>query len=603
MLVKDLTFAKAHFIANSAPIEKAIVLFKEQAAEFLLVRNQSDQLIGIISKEQILDAYQQQVSVQLPVECILDRSYVQVKEDQPLEKVFEKSHNIVVLGNDGKVKGILSKKIFLESYLDTLLQHFYDQQTDDELTSLPNENKLIRLFDQLNELKNSNQELNEIIEASSDSIYVTDGRGNTLRANIAFEKMAGVKRKEVLGKNAKKLEKEGLFYPSVSALVMKEKRKITIIQKMRNGREAVVTGVPVYDTKGNIFRIVCNSKDFEDLKILNEYLGYKNKKPTFNKNDDMSENSIIYKSQKMKELIDLIQQIATVDSTILFTGESGVGKGVIARLIHQQSNRANEKLIEINCGAIPDSLLESELFGYESGAFTGAKTDGKPGLLEIANKGTVFLDEIGEMPLNLQVKLLQVIQNRQIIRVGGTKLIDIDIRIIAATNKDLKKLIEEGKFRHDLFYRLNVVPLHIFSLRERKDDIIPLIDYFLHKFNKQYHRQVKFTEDLYQEALVYEWPGNIRELENFVERMVVTNNSGIIKKEDLPPQFMTNVFYPDNQIVINKIMPLKQATREVERQLVHMAYKISENSYKIASILGISQSSAHRKIQEYIQKD
>ncbi|NMA13840.1 MAG: sigma 54-interacting transcriptional regulator, partial [Clostridia bacterium] len=247
----------------------------------------------------------------------------------------------------------------------------------------------------------------------------------------------------------------------------------------------------------------------------------------------------------------------------------------------------------------PEPLLESELFGYESGAFTGAKKSGKTGLIEVANKGTLFLDEIAEMPANLQVKLLQVLQTKCVTRVGGTEPIDVDVRIISATNKDLGKLVKTGKFRLDLYYRLNVIPVHVPPLRERKDDIMPLAENFLERLNKRYQKNVQLMPDVIQVMLNYSWPGNIRELENLIERIVVVSTKNKITIEDLPYFYS---LYVDKPVVVNKVIPLNQAINDLEQQMVSLAYKKCKNSYKLGKILGISQSSAHRKIKKYIKE-
>ena len=225
----------------------------------------------------------------------------------------------------------------------------------------------------------------------------------------------------------------------------------------------------------------------------------------------------------MEDTIKLSLRIAAVNTTVLILGESGVGKGLIARFIHENSLRNKGPFIKINCGSIPESLLESELFGYETGAFTGAKREGKPGLVELAHKGTLLLDEIADLPLNLQVKLLQVIQERELTRIGGTKPIRIDIRIIASTNKDIRKMVKQGEFREDLYYRLNVIPITIPPLRERKEDIELLIDFFISHYNKKHNKSISLQEDVIEALLQYCWPGNVRELENLMERLVVTS--------------------------------------------------------------------------------
>lgn len=300
----------------------------------------------------------------------------------------------------------------------------------------------------------------------------------------------------------------------------------------------------------------------------------------------------------MENILQLAAKIADVDSTVLILGESGVGKEVIARFIHKRSHRDKGPFVKINCGAIPETLLESELFGYETGAFTGAKRQGKPGLIEMANEGTLFLDEIGELPLNLQVKLLQVLQEHRLVRIGGIKPITVNIRVIAATNRDIENMVKKGEFREDLFYRLNVVPITIPPLRERRDDIIPLIYHFLEEYNRKYDKAKKISAEAKDILIKYNWPGNVRELENTVERLVVTVEEDVILPHHLPEN-LKEINIPLKVVNVDGIIPLKDAVEMVERQLLHKAVEQCNSTYDIAKILGVNQSTVVRKIQKY----
>lgn len=444
-------------------------------------------------------------------------------------------------------------------------------------------------------------ELKDIIEYSPDSIVVADGTGKILLANKAFESVTGVSASKVVGRNATDLEKEEVFTPCINDLVRKEKRRLTLIQKTQNGKKVVATGVPVFNDAGNIYRVIFNAQDLNQLNQLKEFwAGYNEiiKKPANGVNITID---IIAQSKIMKDLLRDAQAVAKANSTVLITGESGVGKEVIARYIHQSSSRSRQKFVQINCGAIPESLLESELFGYEVGAFTGALKGGKVGLIETADKGTLFLDEIAELPVNMQVKLLTAIQNKQITKVGGNQPIDIDVRYIAATNKNLEQMVENGEFRLDLFYRLNVIPINIPALRDRKEDIVPLIENVLDKMNRQFQKNISLSHLAVKVLLDYDWPGNIRELENVIERIVVTAKKSIISKEDLPIFTAKQTQY-NLPVVVNEVVTLEKAFEEVEKQLIHMTYNNCGSSYKIAKTLGISQSAAYRKMQKYLKK-
>jgi transcriptional regulator with PAS, ATPase and Fis domain len=309
-----------------------------------------------------------------------------------------------------------------------------------------------------------------------------------------------------------------------------------------------------------------------------------------------NDNQLIFHSDNMKRIRQITEKVSLVDSTVLLLGESGVGKSILARFIHRNSNRSSMPFIEVNCGAIPETLIESELFGYEPGSFTGGTKSGKKGLFEMVNGGTIFLDEIGDLPLNLQVKLLHVLQESKIRRIGGSKMIDVNMRVIAATNQDLQILIDKREFRKDLFYRLNVVPITIPPLRERKDDIIVLANHFLEKFTRKYDTDYEITQNLEFMIAKMEWKGNIRELENYIERLVVTNEESPLKTKTIKNAEDVN---PYNDITVQKVSSLKEAKEEVERQLLKKTFNLYKNTYKVAQVLGVNQSTVVRKLHKY----
>lgn len=312
---------------------------------------------------------------------------------------------------------------------------------------------------------------------------------------------------------------------------------------------------------------------------------------TTNNQKEVKSENFLYKSKNMKRIIDIIYQVASVNSTILLLGETGVGKTRLSHLIHQASTRADKPFISVNCSTIPNTLVESELFGYEDGAFTGGKKGGKSGLLEEADTGTIFLDEIAELPLNIQVKLLDVIQENVIRKIGSTKSKIIDLRIIAATNKNLKEMVNQGLFREDLYYRLNVVPLVIPPLRERKEEISQLILYFEQKFNNKYGLNVSLPNHLIQSLKNYHWPGNIRELENVIERIIVTDS------HEWNPSSSDDMV--NQKVQLKEIIPLKKAKRLLEIELITRAYKKYKTTYKTAEILEVDQSTIAKKIKTY----
>jgi len=450
--------------------------------------------------------------------------------------------------------------------------------------------RLSEAFDTVNSL---NDELNAIFESSYDGMVVCDASGKIIKANNAWMNMVDIKE---IPDTEEALEKSGIAYPSAALLALKEKRRVTFLQECRNQRRYIATGNPIYDKNNDIVGVVTNIRDIEELSRLKRNVLKKGRKA------EAVYPGIITNSQEFGKVLELAAQAAKYKSTVLLLGETGVGKDVVARLIHYLSPVKDGPYVKVNCGAIPEKLLESEFFGYEYGAFTGAIKGGKSGFFEQAHKGTIFLDEIGDLPLSLQVKLLQVIQDKTVRRIGSPKNEEIDIRIIAATNGDLKKMADEGSFREDLYYRLNVISISIPPLRERKDDIIPLANHFLDAFNKQYSCSKVFAQDVAGILESYYWPGNVRELQNIIERMVVTSKDSEISSRDIPP-YIDQIFKIHNgQIIVNSIIPLKEAVTEVENQIICRAYKAYGNTYKIAEALGVNQSTIVRKLKNLQDK-
>ena len=398
--------------------------------------------------------------------------------------------------------------------------------------------KISKELDLFKDMKNW---LDTIIDSSYDGLWICDHEGKVIRVNKASERINNLKAEEVIGKNMRDLVTKGFFDKSVTYEVLKKKTSVTMIQQLRGGKRILVTGNPIFNEKGEITFVVTNDRDISELDHLRRQLqeaqalakGYISRLSELEmKGVDLS--NIIFQSMEMERIIEMALRVAKVDSTVLLLGESGVGKGMIAKLIHKQSERNNGPFIRVDCAGIPESLVESELFGYERGAFTGAKTEGKPGFFELANKGTLFLDEIGEIPLATQSKLLRFLEDHEIIRVGGTDPKEIDVLVIAATNKNIDEMVTSKTFRKDLYYRLNVVPIHIPPLRERRDDILPLIFYFLEKFSKTHLKEKILSPEAIEALCKYDFPGNIRELANIVERLLVIVEKKRIEVQDLP---------------------------------------------------------------------
>lgn len=444
----------------------------------------------------------------------------------------------------------------------------------------------------------TSDEYKAILDSIQDAVFIDDKQGKTLWINKACEMLYKIKREDIIGKSSDELEKMGVLSPSVAKLVMKKNEQVSILQNTKYGKKVLITGTPIRDDKGTLRKIISTSRDITELIQLKNEMENVYKELEELRCRHMNFEGFVVESKEMRNLMQLISKLALLDTTVLITGESGVGKGEIAKYIHKTGKRKDEPFITINCGAIPESLLESELFGYEPGAFTGSSREGKKGLFELAHKGTIFLDEIAELPLNLQVKILQVIQDKEFKRVGGLKSIKTDVRIIVATNRDLRKMVEENKFREDLYYRLNVIPIHIPPLRERNEDIIPLVNHFIKEYNKKYGVSKKIGSSAMNCMVKYPWPGNVRELKNIIERLVITTSEELITIDHLP-RFIVEHTKTNNDININGIIKLKDAVREVEKKIIKNAFKKYKTTRKMARVLGVSQPTVVRKLKKY----
>ena len=441
-------------------------------------------------------------------------------------------------------------------------------------------------------------DLKDVFEYAFDEIFVTDEQGIVVRVNSTCERHYQLAAEELVGKHVKELQKNGIFYPSATLEVIEKKRPIELVQTTKSGEYLHVRTRPVFDDEGNLRRVISYSRDLTELYQLRQKVEeMDNQLKTYKKElrETYEHEGLIFKSLAMQKIVDTIKKVSVVDSTVLVLGETGVGKSRLVRHLHEVSHRKHESFYEINCAALPTNLIESELFGYSGGSFTGANREGKKGLLESAHKGTLFLDEIGEMPIEIQAKLLQVLQEKTFRPIGGRELKKVDVRIVAATNRDLSEMVKQGTFRKDLYYRLNVIPISIPPLRERTEDILPLIYHYLQHFNKKYGRDVKLAPSTLQMFVGYPWEGNNREIENVIERIVITVDD-VVTVEDLPLSMQEVAVEQSGQ-------SLYKMLEEVERNIILKAYKTYGSSYKVAEFLQISQSAATRKIKKFIEEE
>lgn len=454
-------------------------------------------------------------------------------------------------------------------------------------------------------LKGSKDEVNRqlfaILNSVNDGLYITDGDANTILINDAYEEISGLRRREVLGKNMQDIVFSGLINRSGSLEVLKTRKPVTLEQTFGTGKQALITSTPHFDRAGHIALIVTVVRDTTEIyklqKKLREDQERRRAEMEFIQRANKFGAEIVARDPVTLEVLSRARKVAALDATVLLLGETGVGKEQLARYIYENSGRVDQSFIGINCGAIPPTLIESELFGYEKGAFTGANKEGKMGVFESADKGTVFLDEVGDLPLEMQVHLLRVLQEMAVRRVGGVRSIPVNARIIAATNRDLADMVRKKSFREDLYYRLNVVPIVVPPLRQRRGDIRPLVECFLSTMNKKYQYQKFFSDDAMDTLHHYPWPGNVRELKNVVEQAVILSAGDEILASDLPISCRCELF--GEQQSEESAIDLKRKVAEFEYRYIVKAYEKYGNVRAAAASLGMDSATFVRKRKKY----
>ena len=470
-----------------------------------------------------------------------------------------------------------------------------------------------------------------ILNGMSEQYYITDAHERTLFVNTAYCRASKLLPEQLVGKTVTELvERDHYFDNPIIPQVIREGTVQQVIARVKQQKDPVcLIGTPIFDEDGTLRYAVSNDYRPEDISGLQcRFARFTDQLELQKKNAELDyyrqqvgkNKSYSFADPQMLRIVDLIKSIGNTDATVLITGESGTGKEVVADLLCRNSSRANQPFIKVNCAAIPEALIESELFGYEKGAFTGADRNGKLGMLELADKGTLFLDEIGELPLPMQTKLLRALQEKSVRRVGGAKEVPVDIRIIAATNRDLKTEVRERRFREDLFYRLNVIPIQIPALRDRPADIPLLAEQFLRDFCARYHRELTLDPDALAVMERYPWPGNIRELRNVVERLVVIHSGGAIPMAAVyrtlgvapehpaaPDRSSTPRQDPDAAAFgtqaeaesVPEDLNLKAAREALEIAYIRAALSRHGSKRQAAKALGIDHSTLVQKCQRY----
>lgn len=450
--------------------------------------------------------------------------------------------------------------------------------------------------------------LDAIIDSSFDGLWICDGEGRVVRINKGSEKINSLRADKVIGKKMQDLVSEGLIDRSVTLDVIQNRATVTTIQQLSNGKQILVTGTPLFNDDGATEFVVVNERDITNLNEMRNQLevarafalGYRQELSELEFQEEFL-SEIVLKSKIMQQVFDKSCKVASADSTVILQGESGVGKGFLAKIIHRASPRKDNPFIRVDCGAIPETLIESELFGYERGAFTGARADGKLGQIELSEAGTLFLDEIGDLPLNIQVKLLRFFEEGEIIPVGGTKPKQINTRIICATHRNLNEMVRNGEFRQDLFFRLSVIPIYIPPLRQRREDIPAFIHFFVNKFNEKYSLPKEMVSQAVDCLCRYSFPGNIRELANLIERLVVLSPNDRIYLEDVPSfvrfdESGLERLFEDKPL---EGLGLQEALCRFEKNMVLRALRSCRTQREAAGLLGVDQSTIARKARKY----
>jgi PAS domain S-box-containing protein len=461
-------------------------------------------------------------------------------------------------------------------------------------------------FDSAHRERTLKNYLDDLLEASFDGIVISDEKANVVKANRAYEELSGIRKEELVGKNLKHLIEEGIIKKAVVFEVTKTRIPTTMVHSYpRTGRSAMVTGNPVFDNDGNLIYVVANFRDITQLAKMSKKLGYSSmldfEDETLYLKTELAaqpDYGIPVRNSKMRECMHRAVHVAQFDTHVLLLGESGVGKTKIAEIIHKASPRANNPFVSINCGCIPENLLESELFGYEKGAFTGARAQGKMGQFELASGGTLVLDEIGELSLSLQVKLLKAIEEKEVLKIGGTRALEIDVRIIAVTNRDLRDMVDRKEFREDLYFRLNVVPILVPPLRERADEIPLLIKYFFDHFNRKYGTHKYPDHELLKTLGRYDHPGNVRELKNLIERIIVMSPDDLITADDLDRfsvEGETRFIIPQ----VEENLTIHEFLEACEKEMIIKILSEKHTLSQVAKRLGISNPTLWRKLKKH----
>ena len=459
-------------------------------------------------------------------------------------------------------------------------------------------------------IKEMRMQFQTLLDHSYYGIYILDHQGIVLKVNDVAAGLIGVKKEEMIGTKITDLVEKGIMDTALTPAILKFKKPLTRpLYVIKSNKYIMASGMPIFDEHGKILFVVVIEHDMTIVKELRARLDQITQVADTIKSElsdrnllELKDSKIIADAPAMNQVLTVLLKLAKMDaSNILITGESGTGKGLLSKFVHHNGSRRNKPFISINCAALPDMLLEAELFGYEKGAFTGASDSGKAGLFELANQGTIFLDEIGDLPFPVQAKLLKFLDDGEIRRLGGTRTIKVNCIVIAATNQNLEELVQRKKFRQDLYFRLNIFPVHIPSLRKRREDILKISNFYLKKYNKIYKQKKRFSENCLEQLQAYDFPGNVRELKNIIKNAVVIKEKDVLDKILLPG--ITRLQSKDSSLQ-ETLKPsvsqgLNEELLEFERKKLEQALARFDSTRALAEHLGISQSTVVRKLKKH----
>jgi PAS domain S-box-containing protein len=459
-----------------------------------------------------------------------------------------------------------------------------------------------------------------VFAASYDGICILDGQGVFLEVNAAYERMTGIPRDQWIGRRVEEMQRlPGVPKNSATLQALRGNRPASTLVNVRGGELVLITASPHYGPDGTVRNVILNMRNITQLNTLKFQLERERGSAKLASLADARRawlrsrlaeaelDELVFTSSVMEDLLSTAAEVADFDSTVLLDGETGTGKGMLARFLHRLSRRANKPFIEVNCGALPESLVESELFGHEAGAFTGSLRTGKKGQFELANGGTIFLDEIGELPLASQAKVLKVLDDKEVRPLGGSASRRLDVRVICATNRNLHDLVAAGRFREDLLYRIEVIPLHLPPLRERPEDKKALLYAFLDHYNRKFGRDKVISLEAVAVLGSYDFPGNVRELRNLVERLVLMTRTEEIEVEHLPPAIQALASSPAAAAArealveesLAEVVDYRARVEKLERQMLSHFARSCRSTYEIARQTGLTQSAVVRKLKKY----